>query len=43
MDTTALAAENLTNRRKERISAGINVRDPHDVARAVLRGIERRR
>ena len=44
MDTPGLAAENLTKPEEgARISAGIKPRDPDDVARAVLRGIEHHR
>jgi 3-dehydrosphinganine reductase len=44
MDTPGFAAENLTKPEEcARISAGIKPRHPDDVARAVLRGLDRRR
>ena len=44
MDTPGFAVENLTKPEEgARISAGIKPRQPDDVARAVLRGIDRRR
>jgi 3-dehydrosphinganine reductase len=44
MDTPGFAAENLTKPEEcARISSGIKPRHPDDVARAVLRGLDRRR
>jgi 3-dehydrosphinganine reductase len=44
MDTPGFAAENQTKPEEcARISSGIKPRHPDDVARAVLRGLDRRR